>query len=239
MHAGQPVCVDQVGHGAVYHHLLEFLLRIRLLRGNEACAHIDKVGAQNFSCAYLAAVIDTAAQHQATVPEFAYLANQRERALVRGMTTRASAYTDKSIHTRVNRLAGMRCTGHVAEHRSAIGVHSLDHLAGMAQAGNDKGHAMFDDKRQVGLKTDIGTVNDEVDTVGGHNGGRVGGTVCGQAGFNVCQPLVELPRRACIDMREGTDNARLALGGDQRRKGHQKHGRANSGYGQRILENFG
>ncbi len=98
---------------------------------------------------------------------------------VEGVSARPAADHDQAVRAGFRGLARVLGVDDVAQHRAAIAMHRLDHLAGMAEARDDQRHLVLHDDLEVRLVARIGAVNDEVHAMRRH--ARV-------SGWRPCRP---------------------------------------------------
>jgi hypothetical protein len=108
------------------------------------------------------------------------------------------------------RLLGMCDVGDIVQHDAAVRVDGVVHVLPRAERGDDEGHLVLDAHLEVGHETLVAPVHDLVDRERCRRPVGVCGTVLGEIGLDLGEPLVEQLLGPRVERREGADDARLA-----------------------------
>ncbi len=238
MHACEQVGVHHIGRCRFHDRLAISIVDMGFLGSQPARTDVSKVGAHRLRGQDRVAGGDCARQGDRALEEFAYFAHQCERRQGPRMTAGAGRHQDQTVDTRFQRLLRMADRNHVMQHDAAVTVDRIHHFRRWrAQAGDDDRHLMLDADRDVVRQAVIRLMDDLVDRDRPDFRIRMRCLVCRQLSFQVCQPDIQQFRRTGVKGRERTNDACLALRGNQGRAAGDEHRRTDNGKAQVLQRN--
>ena len=144
---------------------------------------------------------------------------------------------DQAVRALLDRLVREAVVDDVVQGHAAIAMHGRVDVFARAERGDDDRRLPLDRHRHVLLEPGVGLVDDLVDRE--RRGGAIGmGAVMrGERFGDLVQPFVELRNGPRVEGGKRADDARLALGDDERRMRDDEQRRADGGQPEPVLEN--
>ena len=210
-------------------------MRHALGHGNEARAHVHRVGPAGNGTGHAPAVADAATDHDGAVKKLAQRTHKSEGRQKARMPARTCADAGQAVRARCYGLLREADSDDIGQHDAAVGMHHVNHWLGAAQRGHHDGRLVFGDQLQVLRQACVTRMRDEVGAPGADGGGALLISCKRKAFGDLAHPFIELFNGPRVRRGEGPDDARLARGQHQLGAGDEEHRRGHDRQAQMEL----